>query len=1022
MSQIPPLDNEKEFVKLIRDICRKIYHEPSFELYARIGEGQHGIDGYSLIDGKVFAFQCKKKDVINIKEGKVLNDLKLEMIKEASKAHQFFKDEYFIQKYIFATTYKNTKHLQDLANRLTLELGFTIEYWGWDTISEYVQKFPELIEVYYPQFILPDTKAVVGNPFVPINDRLLGPAEGPRLSFDLEPTRDEFFSEKVDLSLELVKKIGDMLAIYREALIIGKAASGKTTLAYGYGLKHQKKGKTLYLDCKDHMSTLNIGVIRDVIESIQEPDLLLIIDNVHIIPEKLELLRRTLRNLQAPREKEPTPNTFDVLYLGRKIQKHTADEIKTIDRMEAAGRVIPLQADRNSFQSVYNLIASRNGLVPRTLPDSKLNQWVNDFAGDLITFGVTLQSLGKTVSNSDVFISPEVALESVRHRYLEPLSTDPDSYWNLLLLCAFAELELVADSKMFKYPTPVSSPFEKLINEGIVYARKVGEEIKYDLFHPSIGSLILRADPSNRSWASILKDGCYHRPNSTVHILMRLYDRGLFTEAKEFESIFKSPDFFKLCSETLKAQEWHKLFRTLTRSSDLFIWVEEELRKDIHVNKFIQQIVQSPPQFISAFIRYIDKKSPALGKDVKKLLLLNENRNALLKNALDRPLADLALFLTYAEEGIPEVAEALGNGLSQAELMDRILRKLLNPESELHYISRFMQYAEKRMEKTFSYLINNLKNEENKSILLKKSVEIQPHLLAEFLKYCDNSELQDVGNYIKDRFTEGKYADKLLLQTLSTGLGHFKIFFDYAKKEMPEVAGSLQKGLAGKEHREKILNRALETPLHELASFLKYAKDDLKELVQVLDQGLASEEYCHWLVDRALESHLHLISAFLLAAKDIAPMVFNVLKTSLSSLDSRDRLLKCAADTELGNLKSFCNTMDEEVPEISKAIKEGLSDEKYREYLMRLRYRAVETPLDHLASFLRYADTEMPDVSQEIKDWLLERENQDNLVARVQRTPPKNMRGFLNYAERAMPNLVNNIRIARAQRLSSSHK
>ena len=191
---------------------------------------------------------------------------------------------------------------------------------------------------------------------------------------------------------------------------------------------------------------------------------------------------------------------------------------------------------------------------------------------------------------------------------------------------------------------------------------------------------------------------------------MRLYERGLFTEAKEFESIFESPDFFKLCSGTLNAQEWHKLFRTLTRSSDLFIWIEEELRKDIHINKFVQQVVQSPPQFISSFIRYIDKKSPALSEDVKKALLLNENQDALLKNALDRPLADLALFLAYAEEGMPEVAEALGNGLSQAKLKDRILRKLL--DSELHYISRFMQYAEKRMKKTFPYLINNLKTGE----------------------------------------------------------------------------------------------------------------------------------------------------------------------------------------------------------------------------------------------------------------------------------------------------------------------
>jgi len=79
MSQIPPLNDENQFEKLIRDSCRKIYNDNSFELYGRRGERQHGVDGYSLTKNEIIAFQCKKKDVQNTKEDKLLATLKTEM-------------------------------------------------------------------------------------------------------------------------------------------------------------------------------------------------------------------------------------------------------------------------------------------------------------------------------------------------------------------------------------------------------------------------------------------------------------------------------------------------------------------------------------------------------------------------------------------------------------------------------------------------------------------------------------------------------------------------------------------------------------------------------------------------------------------------------------------------------------------------------------------------------------------------------------------------------------------------------
>ncbi len=858
---------------------------------------------------------------------------------------------------------------------------------------------------------------IVGNPFVQLQDRVLGPAEGPRLAFDIEPTRDEFNSGNVRFSPGLIEAIGSILDTHREALVIGKAGSGKTTLAYGYGFTHQVMGgPVLYLDCKDHLDSLDLGVMRHVVEVHKSPELLIIIDNVHLIPDRIEQLRRALRNLQAPIGDEPTSNSFAVLYLGRRVQDQGADRIRTYERMEAAGRVIHLHANGDAFQAVYIRFALRNKVSPPQFPETLLDRWVNDFAGDLVAFAVALQSLGVQLANPNISINPDVSLDSIRRRYLEPLSTNPDSYWNLLLLCIMMELELVADSEMFIRPTPVASPFPDLIEDGIVYVRSVGVDTKYELFHPSMGSLILRAAPKVRSRASILADGCFRRPNSIVHILMRLYDVGLFEEGRELESILRKPDFFSLCSANFKAQEWHKLFRILTRSGpDIFLHVEEELLKDKHLRGLIHQIIQSPPQFISSFVRYAEKKSPYLADAVKEVLLQEENQIALLENALGRPLADLALFLNYAKQDMPEVAQALGRRLSQEANVAYLLRKII--EADLHYVSYFLQYADTHMPSIALSLKNTLADE-YRLHLVEKSLNTQPHLLVEFLKYIDDSMPKDVGLYLKGELAQEQYRERLVFQALSVGLGHLRLFFQYANRAMPRVGRALYEDLTDK-HADRLSSRALETPIAELGVFLEYAHKNLPRIAETLDVRLASEEYRHQLIDHILaEKHLHLVGSFLRKTRDSAPRTFRVVVNGLSSVEHLNRLLMCASDTPLGNLKAFCSDMDVLAPELALVIKERLAAE---EYSIRLRNRSLETPLDHLAGFLGYADAAMPSVSQSIKDWLGRENNRGNLIGRAMRTPPQNMRGFLNYAEWKLPGLVAAIRAARALKRTVRH-
>ncbi|UCE65268.1 MAG: tetratricopeptide repeat protein, partial [Candidatus Zixiibacteriota bacterium] len=156
MKQLPPPDDEKEFEKIIRDICRALYCEPGSQLYGRKGQSQSGIDGYFIVGDEAVSYQCKKKDILNTPTDKLRYMLLTEMEKESSQARQFFNNlGVKATKYIFATTFKNDTHLQNKATELSSLLDFPVIYWSWDTISEFIQSDINVRCKYYPE-IYPD--------------------------------------------------------------------------------------------------------------------------------------------------------------------------------------------------------------------------------------------------------------------------------------------------------------------------------------------------------------------------------------------------------------------------------------------------------------------------------------------------------------------------------------------------------------------------------------------------------------------------------------------------------------------------------------------------------------------------------------------------------------------------------------------------------------------------------------------------------------------------------------------------
>jgi hypothetical protein len=146
--QLPPLLDEDQFEKLVRDIMRRVYDDAGIERFGRSGQSQSGIDGISPTNSGI-TFQCKLKDSRYQTDDRIRSALLKEMEEELAKASGLSQP---LTRFIFASTFKNDRQLQQKASSLSSNPP-TVEYWGWDTINERIWEFAEeLIPIYYPQF------------------------------------------------------------------------------------------------------------------------------------------------------------------------------------------------------------------------------------------------------------------------------------------------------------------------------------------------------------------------------------------------------------------------------------------------------------------------------------------------------------------------------------------------------------------------------------------------------------------------------------------------------------------------------------------------------------------------------------------------------------------------------------------------------------------------------------------------------------------------------------------------------
>lgn len=149
MLQLPPIGNEYLFEEFVCDLFNFIYDTTSFQAIGSRGQKQDGIDIFSF--EKKTAIQCKKKD-IRRNNNVIRSELKKEMMANLQLVNLSSRLPFY--NLFFVSTYKDDVELTVHSANLSNDSNIVILYYGWDTLSRYALRCPNILKKYYSQFCL----------------------------------------------------------------------------------------------------------------------------------------------------------------------------------------------------------------------------------------------------------------------------------------------------------------------------------------------------------------------------------------------------------------------------------------------------------------------------------------------------------------------------------------------------------------------------------------------------------------------------------------------------------------------------------------------------------------------------------------------------------------------------------------------------------------------------------------------------------------------------------------------------
>jgi len=170
--QLPPLKDERLFEELTCDLFNFVentssYMNTDFQTFGVKGQNQKGIDIFSSKSKTVI--QCKLKS-IGRKDETIRKNLIQDINADLEKARDLAID---FDKFVFASTFRDDAQIQEYLNQIKREQGlpFQLYYWGWDTITKYIEQSEALLHKYFPKFV---KKSKSVKPKIELPDGALG--------------------------------------------------------------------------------------------------------------------------------------------------------------------------------------------------------------------------------------------------------------------------------------------------------------------------------------------------------------------------------------------------------------------------------------------------------------------------------------------------------------------------------------------------------------------------------------------------------------------------------------------------------------------------------------------------------------------------------------------------------------------------------------------------------------------------------------------------------------------------------
>lgn len=226
--QLPPFENDKIFEEFVCDLLNEITNTQSFQntayqTFGVSGQNQKGIDVFSAKTGTVV--QCKLKRLRRSDKAirkTIINEIEADVA--AAKSLQFK-----VQRFILVSTFRDDVEIQEFVSKFAETQQFSIQYWGWDTLTKYVIQSPNILRKYFPGFISQGGFGRDGN--FPQMKNLTKP-----------PFYKVFFLDRADSLLQLRETVKSSRG---PVLLSGPGGIGKTTLASQYWHTFEKDYKYL---------------------------------------------------------------------------------------------------------------------------------------------------------------------------------------------------------------------------------------------------------------------------------------------------------------------------------------------------------------------------------------------------------------------------------------------------------------------------------------------------------------------------------------------------------------------------------------------------------------------------------------------------------------------------------------------------------------------------------------------------------------------------------------------------------